>query len=94
MSKLIDDIPGRGAVPRKAATVAQIAERLPHLVRIKRAADDLKFITELVMQPGTEFRVFCRLEALSLSMLVTGIAGLRADNGVRIPPRPENQEGD
>ena len=73
---MIYHIPGRAAVSVKSATVARIAERLPNLVGIKHAANDLEFVTELLTELGPEFRVFCGLEALSLPMLVVGARGL------------------
>jgi 4-hydroxy-tetrahydrodipicolinate synthase len=73
---LIYHIPGRAAVSVKPATVARIAERIPNLVGIKHAANDLEFVTELLSELGPEFRIFCGLEALSLPMLVVGASGL------------------
>jgi 4-hydroxy-tetrahydrodipicolinate synthase len=73
---MIYHIPGRAAVSVKPATVARIAERLPNLVGIKHAVNDLEFVTELLRELGPEFRVFCGLEALSLPMLVVGARGL------------------
>jgi 4-hydroxy-tetrahydrodipicolinate synthase len=73
---LIYHIPGRAAVSVKSSTVARIAERLPNLVGIKHAANDLELITELLAELGPEFRIFCGLEALSLPMLVVGACGL------------------
>jgi|ERR1700676_1733077 len=73
---LIYHIPGRAAVSVKSATVARIAERIPNLVGIKHAANDLEFVTELLAELGPEFRIFCGLEALSLPMLAVGACGL------------------
>jgi 4-hydroxy-tetrahydrodipicolinate synthase len=73
---MIYHIPGRAAVSVKASTVARIAERLPNLVGIKHATNDLELVTELLMELGSEFRIFCGLEALSLPMLVVGASGL------------------
>ncbi len=73
---LIYHIPGRAAVSVTATTVATISERLPNMVGIKHAANDLEFITEVLARLGHEFRVFCGLEALSLPMLALGAAGL------------------
>lgn len=84
---MIYHIPGRAAVSVKAATVAKIAERLPNLVGIKHAADDLELVTELLMQVGAEFRIFCGLEALSLPMLAIGAAGLMNAVGNLLPNR-------
>src|SRR6267143_868316 len=73
---LIYHIPGRAAVSITPGTVAKIAERLPNVVGIKHAANDLEFLTEVLTCLGRDFRVFCGLEALSLPMLVLGASGL------------------
>jgi 4-hydroxy-tetrahydrodipicolinate synthase len=73
---LIYHIPGRAAVSISPATVARIAERLPNVVGVKHAANDLEFLTETLALVGTDFRIFCGLEALSLPMLSIGAAGL------------------
>ena len=73
---LIYHIPGRAAVSVNSATVARIADRIPNLVGMKHAANDLEFVTEVLTKLGPEFRVFCGLEALSLPMLVVGARGL------------------
>jgi len=73
---LIYHIPGRAAVSITPRTLANIAERLPNVVGIKHAANDLEFLTEVLTCLGRDFRVFCGLEALSLPMLVLGASGL------------------
>ena len=73
---LIYHIPGRAAVSIAPRTLAKIAERLPNVVGIKHAANDLEFLTEVLTCLGRDFRVFCGLEALSLPMLVLGASGL------------------
>jgi len=73
---LIYHIPGRAAVSITPGTVAKIAERLPNVVGIKHAANDLEFLTEVLTCLGRDFRVFCGLEALSLPMLALGASGL------------------
>jgi len=73
---LIYHIPGRAAVSITPGTLANIAERLPNVVGIKHAANDLEFLTEVLTCLGRDFRVFCGLEALSLPMLVLGASGL------------------
>ena len=72
---LIYHIPGRAAVSVTVDTVAKIADRLPTLVGMKHAVNDLEFVTEVLARLGREFRVFCGLEALSLPMLAVGAAG-------------------
>src|SRR6267143_2308790 len=73
---LIYHIPGRAAVSITPGTLANIAERLPNVVGIKHAANDLEFLTEVLTCLCRDFRVFCGLEALSLPMLVLGASGL------------------
>jgi len=73
---MIYHIPGRAAVSVSPAAIAKIAERLPNLVGLKHAANDLEYLTETLRLMGSEFRIFCGLEALSLPMLVIGAAGL------------------
>lgn len=73
---LIYHIPGRAAVSVKSTTVARVAERIPNLVGIKHAANDLELITEMLSALGPDFRIFCGLEVLSLPMLVLGASGL------------------
>ena len=73
---LIYHIPGRSAVSITPSTVAKITERLPNVVGIKHAANDLEFLTEVLTRLGRQFRVFCGLEALSLPMLALGSCGL------------------
>jgi 4-hydroxy-tetrahydrodipicolinate synthase len=73
---LVYHIPGRAAVSILPSTLAKIAERLPNLVGIKHAANDLEFLTEVLARLGPDFRVFCGLEALSLPMLALGASGL------------------
>src|SRR5437660_682599 len=84
---MIYHIPGRAAVSVIPATVARIAERLPNLVGLKHAANDLEFLTETLALLTTEFRIFCGLEALSLPMLVIGAAGLMNAVGNLAPAR-------
>jgi 4-hydroxy-tetrahydrodipicolinate synthase len=84
---MIYHIPGRAAVSVKSTTVARIAERIPNLVGIKHAANDLELVTELLAELGPEFRIFCGLEALSLPMLVVGASGLMNAVGNLAPAR-------
>ena len=73
---MIYHIPGRAVVSITPATVVRIAERLPNLVGLKHASNDLEFLTQTLALMEPEFRIFCGLEALSLPMLVIGAAGL------------------
>ncbi|MGI8743937.1 MAG: 4-hydroxy-tetrahydrodipicolinate synthase [Bryobacteraceae bacterium] len=73
---MIYHIPGRAAVSVTTATVEKIAERVPSLVGMKHAANDLELVTELLSRLGHEFRIFCGLESLSLPMLAVGGTGL------------------
>ena len=73
---MIYHIPGRAAVSIKASTVVRIAERVPHLVGLKHADQNLELLTELLVALGPEFRIFCGVEALSYPMLILGGSGL------------------
>lgn len=84
---MIYHIPGRAAVSVTPTTVARIAERLPNLVGIKHAVNDLEFLTEVLARLGMDFRIFCGLEALSLPMLAVGAAGLMNAVGNLAPAR-------
>ena len=84
---MIYHIPGRAAVSITPATLAKIAERLPNLVGLKHAANDFEYLTETLALLGSEFRIFCGLEALSLPMLVIGAAGLMNAVGNLAPAR-------
>jgi 4-hydroxy-tetrahydrodipicolinate synthase len=73
---LIYHIPGRAAVDVQLETVERITERVPHLVGVKHAVNDLDFVTKLLHRFGFEFRVFVGLDELSLPMLALGAAGV------------------
>jgi 4-hydroxy-tetrahydrodipicolinate synthase len=83
---MIYHIPGRAAVNVTVDTVAAIAERLPRLVGLKHAFNDLGFVTELLARLGFEFRVHVGLEDLSFPMLAVGASGLMNAVG-NIAPR-------
>jgi 4-hydroxy-tetrahydrodipicolinate synthase len=84
---MIYHIPGRAAVAVTPGTVAKIAERLPNLVGLKHAVNDLEFLTETLRLLGKDFRIFCGLEALSFPMLVVGASGLMNAVGNLAPAR-------
>ncbi len=84
---MVYHIPGRAAVSVTAATMAMIAERLPNLVGIKHAVNDLDLVSELLLRLGPEFRIFCGLESLSLPMLSIGAVGLMNAVGNLAPRR-------
>lgn len=84
---MIYHIPGRAAVSVMPATVEKISESLPNLVGVKHAVNDLEFLTETLARMGTEFRIFCGLEALSMPMLMIGAAGLMNAVGNLAPAR-------
>ncbi len=73
---LIYHIPGRTAVSVEIDTMERIAERLPTLVGIKHAVNDLGFVSQLLDRLGPDFRVFVGLEELSFPMLAIGASGL------------------
>lgn len=84
---LIYHIPDRAAVDLQLETVERIAERIPHLVGIKHAANDLAFVTKLLHRFGFEFRVFAGLDELSFPMLAVGAAGVMNAIGNLAPRR-------
>ncbi len=84
---LIYHIPGRAAVSVTAQTVVQIAEQTPNLVGIKHAVHELDLVSELLVRLGSEFRIFCGLESLSLPMLAIGAAGVMNAVGNLDPAR-------
>lgn len=84
---LIYHIPGRAAVSVTVDTVARIADRLPALVGMKHAVNDVEFVTEVLARCGRDFRVFCGLEALSLPMLAVGACGVMNAVGNIAPER-------
>jgi 4-hydroxy-tetrahydrodipicolinate synthase len=67
--------------------VERICERVPQLVGMKHAANDLGFVTRLLDRFGFEFRIFVGLEELSFPMLALGAAGLMNAVG-NVAPRP------
>lgn len=73
---LLYHIPGRAAVSLEVDTIERIAARLPTLVGLKQAANDLGFVSEVLDRFGPDFRVFVGLEELSFPMLAIGAAGL------------------
>jgi 4-hydroxy-tetrahydrodipicolinate synthase len=83
---LIYHIPGRAAVSIEVDTMERIAERVPHMVGVKHAAQDLAFVTALFSRFGKDFRVFVGLEELSLPMLAVGATGLMNAAG-NVAPR-------
>jgi 4-hydroxy-tetrahydrodipicolinate synthase len=84
---LIYHIPGRAAVELKPETVAHIADRLPNLVGLKHAANDLGFVTAVLRRLGAAFRIFAGLEELSFPMLAIGASGLMNAVGNLAPRR-------
>jgi 4-hydroxy-tetrahydrodipicolinate synthase len=84
---LIYYIPGRAAIELKAETIIQIAEKVPTLVGIKHAANDLGLVTALLTKLGGDFRVFVGLEELSFPMLAIGASGLMNAVGNLAPRR-------
>jgi 4-hydroxy-tetrahydrodipicolinate synthase len=73
---LIYHIPGRAAVSMELATVKAIRERVPNLVGMKHAVNDMGFVTHMLDEFGPDWRVFVGLEELSYPMLAVGACGL------------------
>jgi len=82
---MIYHIPGRAAVNVTVDTVAAIAERLPRLVGLKHAFNDLNFVSELLMRLGFEFRIHVGLEDLSFPMMAVGASGMMNAAGNIVP---------
>jgi 4-hydroxy-tetrahydrodipicolinate synthase len=83
---MIYHIPGRAAVNMTGDTIVDLAEKLPNLVGIKHAVNDLALVTELLARLGFEFRIHVGLEDLSFPMLCVGGSGLMNAVG-NIAPR-------
>ena len=73
---LIYHIPGRAAVSMELDTILRIAEKVPHLVGMKHAVNDLDLVSDVLERLGPEFRVHVGLEALSFPMLCLGASGM------------------
>lgn len=87
---MIYHIPGRAAVNTDLATVKAIRERVPHLVGMKHAVNDMGFVTEMLDAFGPDWRVFVGLEELSFPMLAVGACGLMNAVGNLAPRRVAN----
>ncbi|EUC18767.1 4-hydroxy-tetrahydrodipicolinate synthase [Paraburkholderia steynii] len=84
---MIYHIPGRAAVTTDLQTVKAIKERVPHLVGMKHAVNDMGFVTQMLGTFGTDWRVFVGLEELSFPMLAVGACGLMNAVGNLAPRR-------
>jgi len=73
---LIYHIPVRAAVTLELDTLVQIAKRVPNLVGMKHAANDLDLVSDALENLGDEFRIHVGLEALSFPMLCLGASGM------------------
>ena len=73
---LIYHIPVRAAVTLELDTLVQIAKRVPNLVGMKHAANDLDLVSDALEHLGEEFRIHVGLEALSFPMLCLGASGM------------------
>ena len=73
---MIYHIPGRAAVNMELATLVQIAERVPNLVGMKHAVNDLGFVSQMLVAMGPQFRIFVGLEEFSFPMMAVGACGL------------------
>jgi len=73
---LIYHIPGRAAVNVELSTLEAICERVPRLVGIKHAVNDLGYVTHAIAVLGPQFRVFVGLEEFSFPMMAVGACGL------------------
>lgn len=73
---MIYHIPGRAAVNVELSTLRAIAEKVPSLVGMKHAVNDLGYVSHMLMAMGPEFRVFVGLEEFSFPMMAVGACGL------------------
>ncbi len=73
---LIYHIPGRSAVALELDTLLRIAERVPQLVGMKHAVNDLELVSDALDRLGPDFRIHVGLEALSFPMLCLGASGM------------------
>jgi 4-hydroxy-tetrahydrodipicolinate synthase len=73
---LVYHIPGRAAVNVELATLREIVKRVPTMVGMKHAVNDLGFVTQVLAALGPEFRVFVGLEEFSFPMMAVGACGL------------------
>lgn len=73
---MIYHIPGRTAVSVELPTLQRIVERVPTLVGIKHAVNDLGMVTQMLAAFGPQFRVFVGLEEFSFPMMAIGACGL------------------
>ena len=73
---MIYHIPGRAAVNVELDTLKKITERVPTLVGMKHAVNDLGFVTQTLALLGPQFRVFVGLEEFSFPMMAVGACGL------------------
>lgn len=73
---LIYHIPGRAAVSVELATLRAIGERVPSLVGMKHAVNDLGYVTQAIAAMGEKFRIFVGLEEFSFPMMAVGACGL------------------
>jgi 4-hydroxy-tetrahydrodipicolinate synthase len=73
---LIYHIPGRAGVAMTPSSVAAVAARCANLIGIKHASPDLHYVTQLLSELGSGFRVFVGLEEFSYPMLAIGACGL------------------
>lgn len=73
---LIYHIPVRAAVALELDTLVRIAKRVPNLVGMKHAANDLDLVSDALESLGAGFRIHVGLEALSFPMLCMGASGM------------------
>lgn len=73
---LIYHIPGRAAVNVELGTLREIVERVPTVVGMKHAVNDLGYVSQAIAALGPEFRIFVGLEEFSFPMMAVGACGL------------------
>ena len=84
---LIYHIPGRAAVRLTADTIVAIKDRAANFVGLKNTDDDLGLVTEVFRRIGTDFRIFCGWEPVTLPMLALGACGAMLSASNVVPDR-------
>ncbi|HUK61350.1 MAG TPA: 4-hydroxy-tetrahydrodipicolinate synthase [Stellaceae bacterium] len=82
---MIYHIPGRAAINVTLETIVAIADKLPRLVGMKHAVNDLALVSDVLARLGLEFRIHVGLEDLSFPMLAVGASGLMNAVGNLLP---------
>jgi len=72
---LIYHIPGRAAVRLTADTLVAIKEEAENVVGLKNTDGDLALVVDVLHRLGSDFRIFCGTEPMTLPILAVGAVG-------------------